>query len=278
MARMSIDDKVCRDPRIAMLAVAVGWSRRETVGCLVLDVWALCYDQETPLVSERLIDASAGLPGFAQSMIDCDLATRDRGGKVRVRGAKDRIKYLEKKRDAGREGGLKSAEVRAQGVKHPAKHTSSTGQAPGNPIAIAIATVPDSPNLTPDLQLARRLVGSIVRNVPNGTLSKASESDREKRAVAWADDVRLMRERDGHALDEITKLVEWSQRHSFWRAQILSMGNLRDKWDQLQAQCDRERTQPGQQQTIKPVHSDADDDEAVHPLFAAIAASRAGAE
>lgn len=144
MARMSIDDKVSRDPRITMLAELLGWSRREVLGCLIMDVWPVCYDQETHLVSERLIDVSAKHPGFAAAMIDCELAARDRSGKVLVRGAKERVAYLNRKREAGREGGVKSAESRGSIPKHPVKHTSSTGgstpQAPGNPIP----TVPDT--------------------------------------------------------------------------------------------------------------------------------------
>jgi len=38
MARMSIDDTIARDPRITVLAKLLGWTRRETVGCLVAEV------------------------------------------------------------------------------------------------------------------------------------------------------------------------------------------------------------------------------------------------
>ncbi len=145
MARMSIDDKICRDPRITVLAATLGWSRRETVGCLMLDVWPLCYDQETHLISERLIDAAVGHPGFAVAMLDSELASRDRSGKLLIRGAKERIEYLSHKKKAGREGGLKSAEVRGKGPKQTSSNRGSTPQAAGNP------SVPDSaPDPVPD--------------------------------------------------------------------------------------------------------------------------------
>lgn len=149
MARMSIDDKVCRDPRITVLAEALGWTRRETLGCLIADVWAICYDQETHLVSERIIDAAAGLEGFAKTMIECELATRDRSGKVLIKGAKERIEYLDHKRRAGREGGLKSAERRTKPPKQTSSISPSRPQAAGNP------PVPDPvPASAPDLVLA----------------------------------------------------------------------------------------------------------------------------
>ncbi len=155
---MSIDDKVGRDPRITILALALGWSKRELVGCLVLDVWPLCYDQESALVSERIIDAAAGHPGFAVAMVEAELATRDRSGKLRITGAAKRIAYLDHQKKSGREGGLKSAELRANRSKGTPrvreaslKQTSSDGQGSGNPSVPD--TVPDTataPDTAPD--------------------------------------------------------------------------------------------------------------------------------
>lgn len=133
MARMSVDDTIARDPRITMLAAALGWSRRETVGCLVADIWPICYDQNTWLVSERVIDTAAAHVGFAAALIESELATRDRSGKVNIKGAKERIKYLDHKKDAGRQGGLKSAESRRKAPKQTSSSGGSTPQAAGNP-------------------------------------------------------------------------------------------------------------------------------------------------
>jgi uncharacterized phage protein (TIGR02220 family) len=133
MARMSIDDMVQRDPRVTLLAAALGWSRRETLGCLVGEVWPICYDQRSWLVSERVIDAAAGHAGFAAALIECELATRDRSGKVQIRGAKERISYLENKSRSGRQGGLRSAESRNKDTKQTSSTAGSTPQAPRNP-------------------------------------------------------------------------------------------------------------------------------------------------
>lgn len=147
MARMSIDDAVGRDPRITMLAELVGWSRYETVGRLVCDVWPITYDQMTHLVSERVIDAAAGRKGFAEAMVEVGLARRDRSGKVAISGAKERIKYLADKSASGREGGLKSAETRRNKTKQTSSTAGSTSQASRNPPD----PVPDpSPVLVPD--------------------------------------------------------------------------------------------------------------------------------
>jgi uncharacterized phage protein (TIGR02220 family) len=137
MARMSIDDKFLRDPRVARLARALGWSRYEARGRL-LDVFAVCYDLETDVLRAEDIDTAAEHPGLADEMFAVDLAVNVRGG-LRIRGAGKRIEYLGAKREAGRLGGLKSGESRRLSAKHP----RSNNEAPPNP--------PDPvPDLPPD--------------------------------------------------------------------------------------------------------------------------------
>lgn len=153
MARMSIDDMVARDPRITALADRLGWSRRETVGCLVSDVWPVCYDQVTHLISGRLIDIAAKHDGFAIAMLECELAHKDRSGKLYVSGAKERVRYIKDKQIAGREGGLKSGQSRRSTPKQTGKQTPKQREAAGNPPDSS--SVPDSdPVVPPDPDLA----------------------------------------------------------------------------------------------------------------------------
>lgn len=153
MARMSIDDKFPRDPRVRRLAARLGWSRQQAMGALI-DVFAICYDRETDLLPAVDVDVAAEQPGFADLMFEVDLAEQVRG-RVRIRGAKERIKYLDKKVEAGRVGGLKSAETR----RNKAKQNRSTLQAPVNPPDPVPDVVPDPvpvPDLPdPDLSPAR---------------------------------------------------------------------------------------------------------------------------
>jgi len=115
MARMSIDDKLLRDPRVLRLARALGWSRRETVGAL-LDVFAVAYDRERDVLPSADIDIAAEREGFADLMFEVDLAEQVRG-RVRIKGAKERIEYLVSKSNAGRIGGIKSGESRRKSAK-----------------------------------------------------------------------------------------------------------------------------------------------------------------
>lgn len=59
----------------------------------------------------------------------------------------------------------------------------------------------------------------------------------------WADEVRLAHERDGRDYDKLTKLVDWAQDNDFWQANILSAKKLREKYDILTGQANREYKQ-----------------------------------
>lgn len=146
MPRMSIDDEFRHDPRVLRLAKACGWSRRETMGCL-FDIWACNYERASEFLPEADIDAIAELDGFTRNLIACDLA-RDTKRGVRIAGAKERIRYLKQKRDAGSRGGLKSGESRRKSAKHPLRAASPplpAASSETNPSANASA-----PDLVPD--------------------------------------------------------------------------------------------------------------------------------
>lgn len=51
----------------------------------------------------------------------------------------------------------------------------------------------------------------------------------------WSNDIRLMRQADGRNHKEICELFKWANQDSFWQANILSPGKLREKWDTLAA-------------------------------------------
>ena len=59
----------------------------------------------------------------------------------------------------------------------------------------------------------------------------------------WADEVRLAHERDGRDYDKLNKLVDWAQDNDFWQANILSAKKLREKYDILTGQANREYKQ-----------------------------------
>ncbi|WP_237612088.1 replication protein [Proteus sp. G2673] len=63
-----------------------------------------------------------------------------------------------------------------------------------------------------------------------------SPSTKEPNWSTWANDVRLMRQLDGHTHQDICKMFKWANRDSFWCSNVLSPAKLREKWDTLTIQ------------------------------------------
>ncbi len=66
----------------------------------------------------------------------------------------------------------------------------------------------------------------------------------------WANDIRLMCERDGRTTDEIRALFEWANKHHFWKTNILSPATLRKQWDKLVIQRQNTGEKNGTHQQI----------------------------
>lgn len=59
----------------------------------------------------------------------------------------------------------------------------------------------------------------------------------------WRDAARLLMDNDHVTEQQIHAAIDWCQDHEFWRGNILSMPKLRDKYNQLRLQAQRERGQ-----------------------------------
>ncbi|MDR4173510.1 hypothetical protein [Bacillus nitratireducens] len=57
----------------------------------------------------------------------------------------------------------------------------------------------------------------------------------------WANDFRLMREKDNRELQEIKDVIDWCQADPFWQGNILSPKKLREKFDQLTIQMNSKK-------------------------------------
>lgn len=73
-------------------------------------------------------------------------------------------------------------------------------------------------------KLALRLYKNILGNNPDY---------KRPNLQSWANDVRLMMERDNRTEEQIIYLMDWVQNDSFWKGNILSVSKLREKFDQL---------------------------------------------
>ncbi|MFC9973597.1 hypothetical protein ACFVH6_22150 [Spirillospora sp. NPDC127200] len=57
---------------------------------------------------------------------------------------------------------------------------------------------------------------------------------------AWRDAARLMIDKDGRTEEDIHTAIAWCQNHDFWRANVMSLPKLREKYDQLSLQAQRD--------------------------------------
>lgn len=69
-----------------------------------------------------------------------------------------------------------------------------------------------------------------------GLLADLIEGNGVKRPIVsprWRQSCRLLLDRDGHSEADVERVIRWCQADEFWRGNVLSMGKLREKFDQL---------------------------------------------
>jgi hypothetical protein len=86
-----------------------------------------------------------------------------------------------------------------------------------------------------DMKLAELLYNYIVDN--------GEKSSKKTNMDKWANEMRLIRERDKKTHEQIKNSIEWSQNHSFWKTVILSPSNLRKNYQQMSLQAKSEKEQ-----------------------------------
>jgi len=86
------------------------------------------------------------------------------------------------------------------------------------------------PQKRPDVErICRYLADKIVTN----------GSRRPRITKTWRDEARRLLDSDGRTVEQVIKAIDWCQADPFWRANILSMPALRDKYDKLRLAAQR---------------------------------------
>ena len=91
---------------------------------------------------------------------------------------------------------------------------------------VAIATT------RPDVDYLCNLLADLIAE--NG-------SKRPTPGKGWHDSARLLIDKDGRTLEQVEAAIRWSQANAFWKSNILSMPKLREKYDTLRLQAQREQ-------------------------------------
>jgi hypothetical protein len=93
-----------------------------------------------------------------------------------------------------------------------------------------------------DMEMAEFLFQKILEN---------NAQSKKPNLESWANEVRLMREKDMRTIEQIQYLINWSQNDSFWKTNILSISKLRSKFDQLVIKCKEEKEKSKRLGTVK---------------------------
>ena len=82
--------------------------------------------------------------------------------------------------------------------------------------------------------LAKFLLEQIIENSPKATRIKAlNNGQRESTLQSWCVEIDKLLRIDKIDRQIVADVIEWATEHKFWGSNILSAGNLRDKWDKL---------------------------------------------
>lgn len=106
--RVNVEDKMLSDPRFKQLGQLLRMSHFEAFG-RCLPVWLAAQQRRSEYMTIALVDALAERPGFAEAMIETDLAVDCEGGQIRLRGVAARLvqlRVLDQKREKANEAKL----------------------------------------------------------------------------------------------------------------------------------------------------------------------------
>ncbi len=121
------------------------------------------------------------------------------------------------------------------------------------PEQLLTTTTTPCPNLRPDVGLQDSKPEVKVADPDDLRLAqwmfdlvlKLHPKHRPPNLPKWANEIRLMRDRDKRDRREIAALFRWANGHAFWQSNILSPATLRRQWDTLEIRRTTDAALPG---------------------------------
>jgi hypothetical protein len=130
---------------------------------------------------------------------------------------------------------------------HPRRSDPNPAESTGVEISNMLLTVTGSPLVPvkdvpakPPRDDAERLCEHLASKI------EANGSRRPVVNAKWRDAARLLIDKDGRTEEQVRAAIDWCQQDEFWRANILSMPKLREKYDQLRMQAMRGKSPSAQ--------------------------------
>lgn len=130
-------------------------------------------------------------------------------------------------------------------ANHLTNHGATTGQPPSNHQATTYKNdknnkndkkepyVPIFSENSDEIKLSNLLFEKICKNNP---------TTKKPNIQSWAKSIDFMIKNDNRTIEDITKIINFSQSDNFWKTNILSTEKLREKYDQLWLKMQEQKT------------------------------------
>jgi len=171
----------------------------------------------------------------------------EKKGKLFNKRLEKERKKIQAWKKKSREGGIKSGESRRGKVEPKANHPSTKSEPKANTLTSSLIPslnnknedkepCPNTKYSDVDIELSSLLIEGILKNNPRAKAGKLTEKQKE----FWYNQCRLLREVDEWDPNEIRTVILFCLQDDFEMANVLSMGKLRLRFDNLALKAKRE--------------------------------------
>ena len=213
---------------------------------VLVDLWCWCSRQlNDGVIPEAVWLKRTGSPKVRKELlaalvdvVDGEYVMHDYLEHQRSRAQVEALKA--KRAEAGRKGGR----ARAANQAGAEASASANGKQSGTKIQPPTETDTDNSGTTflrTSDEPPRDDVERVCRHLADAV--EANGSKRPHVSERWRTEARRLIDLDGRTPDQIIRAIDWCQSDAFWRANVLSMPKLREKYDQLRLAAEREQAQ-----------------------------------
>ena len=213
---------------------------------VLVDLWCWCSRQlNDGVIPEAVWLKRTGSPKVRKELlaalvdvVDGEYVMHDYLEHQRSRAQVEALKA--KRAEAGRKGGR----ARAANQASAEASASPNGKRSGTKIQPPTETDTDNSGTTflrTSDEPPREDVERVCQHLADAV--EANGSKRPHVSERWRTEARRLIDIDGRTPDQIIRAIDWCQSDAFWRANVLSMPKLREKYDQLRLAAEREQAQ-----------------------------------
>lgn len=211
---------------------------------VLVDLWCWCSRQlNDGVIPEAVWLKRTGTPKVRKELlaalvdvVDGQYVMHDYLEHQRSRAQVEALKA--KRAEAGRKGGR----ARAANQANAEASATANGKHSGTKIQPPTETYTDNSGTTflrTSDEPPRDDVERVCQHLADAV--KANGSKRPHVSERWRTEARRLIDLDGRTPDQIIRAIDWCQSDAFWRANVLSMPKLREKYDQLRLAAEREQ-------------------------------------